>query len=199
MSDNHSPLAIFRGHPNQQLARIGEEHLQNDLRPEDRDKLKKAASQVSTHAAIGSLLGLGLGIALAWRVRANRIALYKAFRTTEKPTEVVFANGRRETIPDLDPYIKPTGWGDVATYTFFGLSGLFIGGETGFLTGSASASSTITRDVESRRRIEEAFRKFRIDVLKEEIKGLEGNSGGSSTWKKLRSQASSLETSLKKW
>ncbi len=74
----------------------------------------------------------------------------------------------------MEPYLRPTGWGDIATFTFFSLSGLFLGGETGFLFGSASAAKSVTRDPASRARIEDAFRKFRVDVLKEEIKDLEG-------------------------
>jgi hypothetical protein len=44
------------------------------------------------------------------------------------------------------------------------------------LTGTASASRTVTKDPESRGRIETAFRNYRIDVLKREINQLEGKS-----------------------
>ena len=73
--------------------------------------------------------------------------------------------------------MKPTTLGDVATYTFFSAGGLFIGGETGLLTGSYSASRTISRDSGSKARIETAFRKFRADVLRKEADRLDG--GGS--------------------
>ena len=42
------------------------------------------------------------------------------------------------------------------------------------LTGTASASRTVTKDPESKARIEKAFKNYRIDVLKREIKQLEG-------------------------
>jgi len=64
------------------------------LQESDRDKLKSAASTVSTYATIGSVVGLGLGVFLAYRLRANRTAMFQAFKTAEKPTEVRFANGR---------------------------------------------------------------------------------------------------------
>ncbi len=94
MPDDHFPFAAFRSSPNEKLARIANEHLQNDLQPEDRQKLKSAAAKVSTGATIGSLVGLSIGIALAWKIRANRVALFQAFRTAEKPTQIVFASGR---------------------------------------------------------------------------------------------------------
>jgi hypothetical protein len=73
--------------------------------------------------------------------------------------------------------LKPTTLGDVATYVLFSSGGLFLGGETGLLTGSYSASSTVTRDPEIKARIETAFRKFRADVLRKEADWLDG--GGS--------------------
>lgn len=84
---------------------------------------------------------------------------------------------RVEAIPDIAPLLKPTTLGDIATYFFFSAGGLFLGGETGLLTGSASASRTITRDPESRARIEAAFRKFRADVLRKEADDLDGGKG----------------------
>lgn len=53
---------------------------------------------------------------------------------------------------------------------------MFLGGETGFLTGTASASRLIAKDPEARERIEKAFKNYRIDVMKHEIKELEGKS-----------------------
>lgn len=44
------------------------------------------------------------------------------------------------------------------------------------LTGTASASRSITKDPASRERIEKAFKNYRVDVLKREIKALEGKS-----------------------
>jgi hypothetical protein len=46
------------------------------------------------HTSIGSIVGLGLGIALAWRFRVNRIKFFDAFRAQQKPTHVKFADGR---------------------------------------------------------------------------------------------------------
>jgi len=169
-------LAAFRKSGSDDLRRLAEEHFQHDLRQSDRDILDAAANKVSRHAAIGSLVGLGLGIFLAFRIRKTRNAIFTAFRTMEKPTAVQFADGRVEPIPDITPYLQPTRLGDVATYFFFSVGGLFLGGETGFLTGSASASRTISKDPEARARIEKAFRKFRADVLKKEIQQLEGDS-----------------------
>lgn len=101
--------------------------------------------------------------------------MYQAFYTSEKPTHVKFASGREEAIPDITPLLKPTPLGDIMTYTFFGLGGVFLGGEIGLLTGSLSARNTISRDPASRERIEKAFRSFRMDVLRKQIQDLEAD------------------------
>ena len=89
------------------------------------------------------------------------------------------ADGREslvEAIPtaELEPLLKPTTLGDVTTYLFFGAGGLLFGGETGILTGGFSANGTLSKDPESRARIEAAFRKFRADVLRKEADALDG-------------------------
>lgn len=122
---------------------------------------------------VGSLVGIGLGTFLAIRLRANRNKIFQAFKASEKPTHVVFASGRQEAIPDVTPLMKPSVLGDVAAYTFFSIAGLFLGGETGFLTGTWSAKRTITSDPESRARIEKAFKSFRADVMRQQIADLE--------------------------
>ena len=82
----------------------------------------------------------------------------------------------KEPIPDVTSQLAPSKWSDAATYFFFSLGGLFLGGEAGFLTGTASASRTITKDPETKERIEKAFKNYRIDVMKQEIQVLEGKS-----------------------
>ncbi|OCK81796.1 hypothetical protein K432DRAFT_403473 [Lepidopterella palustris CBS 459.81] len=173
-------IAAFRKNASADLRRLAEEHMQHDLRQSDRDTLERAAKKISTHTAIGSLVGLGLGVFLAFRIRATRTAIFQAFRAVEKPTAVQFASGRTEAIPDMTPYLQPSRLSDVATYFFFSVGGLFIGGETGFLTGSASGARAIANDPESKGRIEKAFRKYKVDVLKKEIEQLESdeNYGG---------------------
>ena len=75
--------------------------------------------------------------------------------------------------------MKPSTLGDAAAYFFFGAGGLFLGGETGFLTGSSSASRTISKDPETRAKVETAFRKFKADVLRKEADALDGGKGVS--------------------
>jgi hypothetical protein len=175
------------------------------LSQQDRDLLKSAGGKVSMHAGIASLAGLGLGVYFAFRLRAMRLAYFNAFRAMEKPVEVRFADGRTgmwsvlegwttglmqsfaESIPDISDKLSPSRWGDAATYILFSVGGLFLGGEIGLLTGTASASRTITKDPESRERIEKAFKNYRIDVLKREIQQLQGKNRfeeffSSSSW-----------------
>ncbi|KAL9129562.1 MAG: hypothetical protein Q9217_002018 [Psora testacea] len=174
-------LAALRKSDRDELSKLAEEHMQHDLRQTDRDALRSAASKFGTHATIGSLLGLGLGVFLAFRVRTARTNMFNAFRAREKPTMVQFADGRTggvdkffQAVPDITPLLQPTTLGDVATYLLFSAGGLFLGGETGLLTGTYSASRTISRDPETRARIEAAFRKYRVDVLRKEADRLDG-------------------------
>lgn len=106
-----------------------------------------------------------------------RVAYFRAFRAMEKPVEVRFADGRTEPIPDISAQLSPSRWGDAATYFFFSVGGLFLGGELGLLSGTASATRVITGDKESRERIERAWKRYRVDVLKREIAQTEGGKG----------------------
>lgn len=144
------------------------------LNESDRQKLKSAATTVSTATMIGTLAGLSLGAYFAFKVRSNRQKMFQAFRAAEKPTHIRFANGREEAIPDIAPLIKPSTFGDFLTYTFFASGGILLGGELGLLIGGATAKRSITSDPETRQRIENAFRSFRADVLRKEIEQLEG-------------------------
>lgn len=63
----------------------------------------------------------------------------------------------------------------------FGTAGFFLGGEIGLLTGSASASRHIEKDPQARSRIEQAFRNFRIDVLRSQVAALEKGKTSSSS------------------
>jgi L-asparaginase/Glu-tRNA(Gln) amidotransferase subunit D len=87
-------LAISRKNASKELAQLAEDHINHDLQQSDRDALNTAANKFSTYTSVGSLVGLGLGIALGLRVRRIRADYFKAFRAMEKPTHVQFANGR---------------------------------------------------------------------------------------------------------
>ncbi len=87
-------LALLRRNAGKELADLAEQHMKSDLNQSDRDALNGAAGTFSTYTTIGSLLGLGLGAAMAFRVRKIRTDYFKAFRAMDKPTHVQFANGR---------------------------------------------------------------------------------------------------------
>lgn len=87
-------FAAFRRTHGDQLGKLAEEHFNKDLEDTDRETLKKAAAMFSSHATIGSLVGLGLGALLAFRVRSARLKVFKAFKARDKPVSVSFADGR---------------------------------------------------------------------------------------------------------
>lgn len=101
--------------------------------------------------------------------------MFRAFKFAEKPQTVRFADGREETLPDLTPLVKPSRIGDFATYSLLGLGGIFFGGETGLMTGTFRARQQIGADRESRDRIQNAFKRFRADVLREQAMALESS------------------------
>lgn len=70
--------------------------------------------------------------------------------------------------------LRPTTLGDIAMFGLFSAGGLFIGGETGLVTGVYSARRTIGRDPESKSRIEHAFAKLRADILRRQADRLDG-------------------------
>lgn len=171
-------LAMFRKSMGPDLNALAEDHLKRDLRQSDRDVLNKAASTVSTHATVGSLLGLGLGVFLAYRLRRARTGMFTAFKAREKPTALKFADGREEAIPDITPFVKPSAIGDFATYTLLGAGGLFFGGESGLLTGTFRARSAIWQDRDSRERILAAFRGFQADALRQQADAIDRGERG---------------------
>ena len=87
-------LALLRKNAGQDISALAEEHLKHDLQDSDRDALNSAASKIKTHVTVGSVLGLGLGTVLAFRLRRTRMQMFNALRAHEKPTHVKFADGR---------------------------------------------------------------------------------------------------------
>ncbi|KAF1815789.1 hypothetical protein P152DRAFT_430082 [Eremomyces bilateralis CBS 781.70] len=173
---SHS-LAALRKSAGDEFANLADHHFHSDLRAEDRDRLRTAAQRLSTHAMIGSIAGVGLGLLLASRARGARRRMFTAFRTAEKPTHVTYEGGRTEPLPDLITALRPSPLGDLFALFFFSAGGLFLGGETGLLTGSYAAHRTIASDPECLKRIETAFRAFRADVLRKEADMMDGGEG----------------------
>ena len=95
-------LALTRKNAGDDIGNLAAEHLQHDLTENDRVTLESAAKKFGTHATVGSLLGLGLGFLLAFRVRSARTKIFNAYRTVERPTHVRFANGREGTAKGQD-------------------------------------------------------------------------------------------------
>lgn len=90
-----SPFAAFRrDEQKDDFVKLADEHMQHDLTETDRNCLRQAAGRISTPATVGTLVGLGLGIYTALRLRRVRGDVFRAFRAAEKPTHIVFAGGR---------------------------------------------------------------------------------------------------------
>ena len=87
-------FAVLRKNAGEDISKLAEEHFKHDLQDSDRDILISAGNKMGTHATIGSIIGLGLGVFLSFRLRSNRTQMFNAFRAAEKPTHVRFANGR---------------------------------------------------------------------------------------------------------
>ncbi|KAI1438597.1 hypothetical protein GGR50DRAFT_703795 [Xylaria sp. CBS 124048] len=193
------PLSALRQSGQQdELAQLATKHAEHDLEPSDRETLKTATKRIATFTTIGSFVGLGLGLYASFRLRRLRLDMFNAFRAAEKPSYVVFQNGRQdkhlrtakkptitnhpsyltEAIPDTTPFIRPTMIGDAAAFFFFAFGGSVLGGETGLLAGSFAASRAINKDPAGRERIEKAYRMLKVDILRKEAARLE--SGGTA-------------------
>jgi hypothetical protein len=92
----HSIAALRRGRSQElgELAEVAEKHLQQDMTPEDRQLLRKAINKVSIYTSIGTALGVGAGLLLAFRFRQARIRTWEAFKARKKPVAVRFDDGR---------------------------------------------------------------------------------------------------------
>ncbi|KAI1630689.1 hypothetical protein F4809DRAFT_635737 [Biscogniauxia mediterranea] len=172
--------AFRRSERQEEFNKLAEEHIQRDLEPSDRDALVKASTRLTLPTTVGTIVGLGLGIYAAFRLRRVRAEMFNAFRASEKPTHVIFSDGRKEVVPDITPLLQPSRFGDFATYFFFGLGGTVLGGELGLLLGGWSATRLINKDPSRRQRIENAYRKFRADYLRREADRLEA--GATPSW-----------------
>ena len=82
-------------------------------------------------------------------------------------------------MPDLTGAMKPSTAGDIATYMLLGGGGIFLGGETGLLTGTFRARQQIASDRDGRDRIQKAFRSFQADALRKQAQMLESEGKGS--------------------
>ncbi|PRP76010.1 hypothetical protein PROFUN_01726 [Planoprotostelium fungivorum] len=173
-------IAAFRRTMASDLHKLAEDHLQHDLHQSDRDLLMSAGNSFFTFAAAGTFIGLSLGALSAYRLRAAREAMFKALRTAERPTHLVFADGRQEAVPDLTSHLKPSRLGGIATYVLLSTGGMFLGGETGALLGSLRANQQIKSNPASYARIQTAFRNLRVDMLKKEAEELEKGRGNLS-------------------
>ena len=87
-------FAILRQRRSDELAKLADEHLQHDLQSGNRDKLNAAASSISVWTTVGSAVGVSLGLLAAIRLRSTRKAFFSAIRAQEKPTKVIFEDGR---------------------------------------------------------------------------------------------------------
>lgn len=100
-------LALLRKTAGQEISALGEEHFKYDLQDSDRDILKTDAGKIGTHVTIGSAVGLGLSVFLAFQLRRTRMQMFNAFQAHEKPTHVKFADGREGTsFPSINVQAK---------------------------------------------------------------------------------------------
>lgn len=79
----------------------------------------------------------------------------------------------------------PSPAGDLAAYMLLGIGGLFLGGETGLLAGSALAGRKVSGDPERAKRVVETYRRFKVDALRKEADALDnedGHAGGEVVW-----------------
>lgn len=57
------------------------------------------------HSTIGASIGLGVGLFLSFRLRRAGAAIYNAAKQAEKPTALVFADGRQGAFCPASVYV----------------------------------------------------------------------------------------------
>ena len=92
--DDIHAIAAFRRGRSHELAELAEKHFQEDITSDDRQLLRNATNKVSIYTSIGTALGIGAGLLLAFRFRQARIRTWEAFKAREKPVAVRFTDGR---------------------------------------------------------------------------------------------------------
>ena len=82
-------------HPtNDEMVLLIKNHLQHDLTDSDRDALQSAVKKFRTRCAVSSILGAGLGVIIAFRLRRSKMLRFTTFQSQERPMHVRFADGR---------------------------------------------------------------------------------------------------------
>lgn len=92
--------------PGGEYAALAEEHFKHDLTDSDRDTLRSAGPKIVRGSTFGGIIGLGLGVFWAFRLRRARLRMFHAFRAHERPTHVKFADGREGMIEPLPPVLS---------------------------------------------------------------------------------------------
>ncbi|KAL8791608.1 MAG: hypothetical protein Q9195_005813 [Heterodermia aff. obscurata] len=157
----------------QDLKLLTEQRYQRDLSDSDREVLENAARKLRTYVTAGKILGLGLGLFSAFRIRRSKMQKYTAFHTQEKPLHVVFADGRIEAASGLSTVSKPSKFGHVATYTLLGLCGCAIGRDAGGFLGHMSNRKSLNQDPNLKVRVEELHQQLRAEILRKEADALD--------------------------
>ncbi|PYH88048.1 hypothetical protein BO71DRAFT_339714 [Aspergillus ellipticus CBS 707.79] len=162
-----------------ELVRLADDPLQRTLRLQDRDALRDAARSILAGNVAGTLIGSGLGVWSAFRLRRARRAFARVFRVHDRPSHLFFRSGHIEDIPDVTPLLKSHILGDIAACIFGTAGGFFIGSQIGFYLGTSNAGSILTRDIEGGKRIAKASMKSRAAELREEADMLDPRDGGN--------------------
>lgn len=182
-------LAEFRGHhQHAELAKLAELHFRHDLTTDDREVPKGATKTITWHASFGSIVGLES--AASWPIESAHCvgtgstnsglltSRSRPFSSVERHVSCVsYAfyplvisqkvnphDALTVGVADVTSRLAPSPVDDFAAYLFLGIGGLFPSDETGFLTGTSTASTGFMAD---------AYRAFKIDLLRQQVKNLE--------------------------
>ncbi|KAL8680996.1 MAG: hypothetical protein Q9186_002831 [Xanthomendoza sp. 1 TL-2023] len=138
----------------------------------DRFNLDSAKWTLVKHIAVGTVVGLGLGILLARRSLKSQLRAAQAFTRGEQLIAWVFDSGRTEALQKISETGSPSRARKTVTYLQFIGGGPIFGAFTGFVSGYAFADWTLRKDMASRSRIASAMYRCQATVMIKEAENL---------------------------
>ncbi|KAK6533619.1 hypothetical protein TWF694_002555 [Orbilia ellipsospora] len=167
--------------------------------PEDRQFLNDMDRKISGPVRTASLIGLSVGLFLAFRQRRGVMRAYRALRQEHRATTITFSNGAVQTLADVSMAPKPSRLGGLFTYTLLGFGGWLTGSTVGMWRARGVKERIMAEHPEVYKRIRKAERRSivedcrkladtleRLNAQQEEAEGGEGEQGaadnGDGVW-----------------
>ncbi|KAF3902788.1 hypothetical protein AA313_de0204903 [Arthrobotrys entomopaga] len=134
--------------------------------PEDRQFMAEMDRKISKPIRTGTLIGLSIGLLLAFRQRRAVTRAYKALRQEHHATTITFSNGVVQTLADVSMAPKPSLFGGLLTYMVLGFGGSIVGSSFGMWRATGVRERVMAEHPEVYKRIRKAERRSIVEDCK---------------------------------